>query len=153
MDGIEPQVEVSSRVDANASDVWARATTAEGVNYEMEPWLRFVPPEDPHVIEAASEGEKVRLKIKGPLGLPLGHYPLQIKEIEEGTRFLEQTRMLPFLLWQHERTIEQKDGHSIVTDRLGWFWKPTFLDPLVRVGVRAFFNHRHRRLRHGSQVS
>ena len=117
------------------------------VNEEMGPWLKFVPQGDQDLLAAASEGHVLRLKVKGPLGLPLGHYPLQIKRLEEARGFLEQTQMLPFLFWQHERTIEPADQGSTVTDQLAWSWKATFLNPLLRIGVRTFFKHRHRQLR------
>lgn len=113
----------------------------------MNPWLNFTPPEDIDLFEAAAKGDVLNLKVKGPLGIPLSRYPLQIKSLEEGKGFLEQTKMLPFLLWQHERKIESESGTTRVTDQLGWRWRATVLDPVFRVGVKLFFNHRHRQLK------
>lgn len=112
----------------------------------MGPWLNFAPPEGINLFEAASSGQVINLKVKGPLGVPLGRYPLRIKRLEEGKGFLEQTKMLPFLLWQHEREIESESGSTRITDQLGWRWKVTVFDPVFRVGVRLFFRHRHRQL-------
>lgn len=130
-----------------AGSLWDGVTSPEGINFEMGPWLRFVPPAEPDLLGLAASGEPLNLKVKGPLGFPLGRYPLQLKRLEEGKGFLEQTRMLPFLLWQHERNLEAYGDQTVIIDRLGWQWKPAFLDPLVRGGVRAFFRHRHRKLR------
>ena len=147
MTGISPQITVRTRLGVGTADLWGSVASAEGVNYEMGPWLRFIVPEGIDLLGRAASGPVLDLKIRGPFGLPLGHYPLQLKQLEQGRGFLEQTQMLPFLLWQHERTIEPDGEGSVITDRLGWCWRPAFLDPLAKVGVRAFFRHRHRRLR------
>lgn len=147
VEDIPAQVTVHSRLNAGRDELWRSIASAEGVNYEMGPWLRFVVPEGIDLLGEAASGRVLSLKLRGPLGLPLGHYPLQLKRLDEGSGFLEQTWMFPFLLWQHERTIEPDGNGSAITDRLGWRWRATFLDPLARLGVRAFFRHRHRRLR------
>lgn len=147
MENVSTSVTVSSRLEVSPGELWAQVASAEGVNYEMGPWLGFEPPEGPDLLEAAASGEVLNLKVKGPLGLPLGHYPLHLVRFEEGRGFLEQTRMLPFLIWQHERRIEPDGDGSLITDRLGWRWRARFLDPFFRVGTRAFFRHRHRKIR------
>lgn len=148
MESIPTQVTVSSRLPVTPGTLWGAVVSTEGINHEMGPWLKFTPPGEIDLLSTAAGGEVLPLKIRGPFGLPLGRYPLKLERFEEGRGFLEQTWMLPFLLWQHERKIEA-DGDGVkVTDALGWRWKLALLDPLVRAGVGAFFRHRHRRLRH-----
>lgn len=147
MEEIPAQVTVVSRLEVPPGELWTDIASADGINYEMGPWLRFIPPDGPDLLEAAAGGEVLRLRTKGPLGLPLGYYPLQLVRIQPGRGFLERTWMLPFLLWQHERSIEPDGDGSLITDKLGWRWRVRFLDSVFRVGTRAFFNHRHRRLR------
>lgn len=147
MNTLVPQVEVTSRLESEAEVVWEGISSLEGVNLEMGPWLRMTAPAGAGLADATG-GQTLNLALSGPGGLPLGNYPLDLNEFEEGRGFLEQTWMFPFLLWQHERVIESGgDGLTFVTDRLGWSWRASILDRLVAVGVRAFFGHRHRRLR------
>lgn len=66
----------------------------------------------------------------------------------EGEGFLKRTRMLPFLLWQHERSLAPREGGgTTITDELGWGWRAHRLDRVVASGVLRFFEHRHRVLR------
>ena len=147
MDSIPARVTVRSKLAVSPEELWQSVASAEGVNHEMGPWLRFVPPAGENLLEAAGRGEVLKLKIRGPLGIPLGNYPLRLVRLEEGRGFLEQTQMLPCLLWQHERTIEAEGDGTVITDRLGWRWKLRLLDPLLSPGVGVFFRHRHRKLR------
>lgn len=147
MESIPSQVSIRSVLPVAPATVWDAVTSPEGLNREMKPWLSFVAPEGIDLLRNAASGEVLPLKIRGPLGLPLGRYPLRLVRFEEGRGFLEQTWMLPVLLWQHERIVEPENGGTVVTDRLGWRWKASFLDRLFRYGVRSFFRHRHRQLR------
>lgn len=144
---ITSRVEVSSRFAVDPDVLWDQIASLEGVNFEMGPLLKMVPSEGENLFETAASGRVLKLKLTGPFGLPLGYYPLQLKRLEVGRSFLEQTWMLPFLLWQHERTIEPDGDGARITDRLGWKWRFTPLDRIYAIGTRAFFRHRHRRLR------
>ena len=144
---LENKVDVVSRLRAEPAEVWEGISSLQGINLEMSPWLDMTPPSGLD-LEAAASGEILPLKLKGPFGLPLGTYPLGLLRLTEGEGFLEQTWMLPFLLWQHEREITaDPDGGTVITDSLGWKWQASFLDRLVAAGVRQFFRHRHRNLR------
>ena len=139
------KVEITTRLAAPPIEVWAGISNLGGVNREMGPWLRMTAPEGKDLADAAG-GEVLPLRLHGPLGVPLGTYPLRLVRIEEGTGFLEQTWMLPFLLWQHERTIAPDAGGTAITDRLGWRWRAPRLDRVVGIAVGRFFRHRHREL-------
>lgn len=147
---IEIKVAVVSRLRAGTDEVWEWISTLDGVNLEMDPWLDMTAPPGSD-FNAAATGEVLPLKLRGPLGLPLGTYPLRLLRMTEGEGFLEQTRMLPFFLWRHERTLRPATVDGIngttITDELGWKWRFGFLDRLVAGGVRHFFNQRHRTLR------
>lgn len=144
---LQSKVVIVSRLRAEPAEVWQGISSIEGVNHEMNPWLGMTPPPGTD-LEAAASGEILPLKLKGPLGLPLGTYPLGLLRLTEGEGFLEQTWMLPFLLWQHERGIAADPaGGTLITDSLGWQWRLGFLDRLVVAGVRRFFGLRHRSLK------
>ena len=137
---------VVSVLAADPGGVWKAISDLDGVNEEMAPWLEMNAPAGSS-LETASSGEVLPLNLRGPGKLPLGTYPLRLVEFEEGNRFLEQTWMFPFFLWQHERSIEPLNGQTRITDSLGWKWRARRLDPLVAIGVRKFFEHRHGVLR------
>ena len=142
-----PKVVVCSDLGAGIERVWAHVASLEGVNLEMAPWLRMTAPPGTGLPEAAS-GEVLPLRIAGPAGLPLGTYPLRLERMTEGEGFLERTRMLPFLTWQHERLIEPAPGGGTrLTDRLGWEWRAHRFDRAFARGTLGFFEHRHRALR------
>lgn len=140
------KVTIVSHLAASPARIWSSVSGFDGVNREMSPFLRMSPP-DGVTLENATVGEVIDLNLTGPLNLPLGTYPLRLVEVEIGSRFLEQTQMLPFLLWQHERTISSHEDGTQITDSLGWRWRAQRLDPILIAGVRRFFTHRHRRLR------
>jgi len=139
-------VSVTSVLRADPQIVWQSVSTLAGVNEEMAPWLKMTAPQGSD-LEAAASGEVLPLKLVGPAGVPLGTYPLRLLEMNEGSGFLEQTRMLPFFLWQHERTIQPDGSGTRITDSLGWKWRARRLDFLVIPMVRRFFGHRHGVLR------
>lgn len=144
---LQPKVVVSSHLGAEPRVIWDEIASLDGVNREMAPWLRMIPPPGTDLADAAS-GEVFRLRLRGPGGLPLGGYPLQLRSYAEGAGFLEQTRIARLVLWQHQRTISADgDGGTLITDALGWVWRAALLDPVLAAAVRRFFGHRHRVLR------
>jgi hypothetical protein len=149
-------VAVTTRLGARAADVWARATTPEGINDELRPILRMTVPEglDGAGIDDVRTGE--------PLGrswillfgfLPVDYDDLCVAEVEPGRRFLERSSMLSMRTWQHEREVEPLGEDACeVTDRLtfelrrGLAWVPG-VGSLATAIVRRLFAHRHGRLR------
>ena len=145
-------VEVRSTVAAPAGHVWARVVTPEGINDEMRPWLTMSMP-------CAARGMTVDdIPIGTPVGrawlrlfgvLPFDYDLLTVAELDPGTRFLEDSTMLSMSRWRHERTVTP-DGHgaSVVHDRVTFAPRLPLrvLTPVLTVGIRAFFAHRHRRL-------
>ena len=138
-----------------ADAVWARATSAEGINHELRPILRMTMP-------ATLRGKTIDdVEIGVPLGrswlllfglIPVDYDDLTLAELEPGNRFLERSEMLSMRVWQHQRTVEPVDAGSCrVTDRLAFelrrpmAWIPGSAN-LARAIVAALFRHRHRRL-------
>jgi ligand-binding SRPBCC domain-containing protein len=148
-------VEQASIVPRPASEVWERAVSEEGINYELAPILRMTMPRG----LAGKTIDDVEVGV--PLGrswillgrlLPVDYDDLFLAELEPGRRFLERSRTLSFAVWQHERIIEPEgEGSCRVTDRLGFelkrgvAWIPG-ADSLAAAIVRFLFRHRHRRL-------
>jgi ligand-binding SRPBCC domain-containing protein len=144
----------TSSIAAPADLVWERATTPEGINDELRPWLRMTTPRGMRGVTFAD------VKVGEPLGrswillfgfLPVDYDDIGIAELGPGKRFLERSTMLSMRSWQHERSVEPAgDGACQVTDTLTF--EPR--RPLAAIGaerlapaiVRFLFRHRHRRL-------
>lgn len=148
------EVEIASQVRAARGAVWDRVVTAEGINYELRPWLRMTVP------RTLKDATVDSVPLRAPLGrswvLLLGVVPfdfddLMIAELEPGRRFLEISRTLSTSRWEHERTIAETDRGSEIRDRLrfeprGFAGRSSLLRRLMRSIVGAIFRHRHRRL-------
>jgi ligand-binding SRPBCC domain-containing protein len=79
--------------------------------------------------------------------IPVDYDDLVVEEIDDGSRFLERSRMLTMRVWQHERILEASGSKTRVTDTLAF--TPRMLVPktLARAVVGFLFRRRHRRLR------
>lgn len=149
--------DVSVRVElaAGAETVWRRATTLDGVNEELRPWLRMTAPEGLRGasisdLEPGVGAGRSWLLLAGVL--PVDYDDLTLAEIEPPRRFLERSRMLTMELWQHERVVEPLGDQSCaVIDRLTFTLRPALawlpgLRGVARALVGLLFRHRHRRL-------
>jgi len=144
-------VEHTSVVRGNARDVWQHATSLDGINHEMGPWLQMtVPPEARGLtLDAAlgSLGEPLFASRVLLLGVvPVDRMRITIVELEPGRRFVEQSPMLTLRFWRHERTIVAEGEACRVTDELTFAPPIALFAPILRRVIEAFFAHRHRRL-------
>lgn len=142
----------TSVVEAPAAAVWRRVTTFRGVNAELMPFLRMVPPRR-HAgttladIEPGEHFGRVWLLYLGVL--PLDWDDLTLTEVEDG-RFQERSSMASMRRWEHERTVRAVgESRCQVTDVV--VFEPRLLlrplRPVLATVVSALFAHRHRRLR------
>jgi len=142
------QIEISTTLAATADEVWAHASTMEGVNLELRPWVRMTVPRWVRGMrisdaEVGSEAFASVLLFAGILPFDLHHLTLE-RVVERG--FDEESWSWLQRRWRHERRVEPSPTGCIVHDRLTVVprWTPSFL---VRPIVRAIFASRHRRLR------
>ena len=148
-------VEQTSEVARPAAEVWARAVSEEGINYELSPILRMTMPRGlaGKTIDEVEVGVALgRSWILLGRVLPVDYDDLCLAELEPGRRFLERSKTATFDPWQHERIVEAVDERSCrVTDRLSFELKPwiAWIPGSARIAtaiVRFLFRHRHRRL-------
>jgi ligand-binding SRPBCC domain-containing protein len=141
---------VTSRLDASPREVWDRIVTPEGINDELRPFLRMTVPRGIERLDPAS------VELGKPIGrswillfgvLPIDRDDVPLVELEEGRRFLERSPMLSMKLWEHERTVEPNGSGCEITDRIRFQARLGLPAALPRPLFRAFFRHRHRRLR------
>lgn len=141
-------VELRSALRASVDDVWAHASTMDGVNHELGPWVRMTVPRAARgktIADAAADGEAFTsvLLLFGALPFDVHHLRLE-RAHERG--FDEESWSWLQRRWRHERRVEETDGGCVVIDRLTVAPRlaPAFL---VEPVVRFIFASRHRRLR------
>jgi ligand-binding SRPBCC domain-containing protein len=145
----------SSPLSAPAEDVWSRAISEQGINYEIRPWLQMTMPPAlrGRTIDDVPLGEPLGRSWILLLGLlPVDYDDLMLAERGPGLRFLERSKLFSMRLWQHEREVKPVGDGCELTDRLTFELRgPLALVPgsgrLARAIVAWLFSHRHRRLR------
>lgn len=145
-------IEQRSVVGATAERVWDRVVTPDGINDELRPWMTMSLPRSAAglTIDTVPVGTPVGrawLRLFGVLPFDYDH--LVIAALEPGRRFHEESTMLSMRLWRHERSVSPNgDSKAVVHDRIAF--QPRlplrFAAPVLAVGIRALFGHRHRRL-------
>ena len=148
--------EISSRLEADAVQVWAHSTSPDGINREFRPLLRMTfplgeefPPPD------WTPGRTLfrsRLLFLG--FLPVEYDDVSLVEFEPGKRFLERSKMMSQKVWEHERIVTADGNGCSLTDRVGFEPRIRFLAPVYERAFRITFRLRHRNLRRifGQQV-
>jgi ligand-binding SRPBCC domain-containing protein len=141
-------IEVSSRLDAAPDEVWARIATPEGINDELQPWLRMTVP-------GGADLNLNSIEVGKPLGrswvlllglIPIDYDEITIAELDRGRGFVERSTMLSQRAWEHVRTIREADGGSQLTDSISWEPRLPVPGSALRPLFKTIFGHRHRRL-------
>jgi ligand-binding SRPBCC domain-containing protein len=141
-------IEVSSRLDAAAEEVWSWVVTAEGVNDELHPWMRMTVPGGSFDLNDVETGKPIGRSWVLLFGLiPVDYDEINLDEIDEGRGFVERSKMLSQRFWEHIRTIRPTDGGVVITDAVSWEPRLPLPGAAMRPMFRAIFGHRHRRLR------
>lgn len=140
-------VEVTSVVPAPPAAVWARVTTLDGVNAELWPLLRMTAPPGVTLDDAPLDRPYFRSRLLLGGRVPIGVSHLTLVHVDPGRGFLERSPMTGMAVWEHERTLEAHGDGTLVRDRLRGRTRVAVPAPVVAAVVRAFFTHRHRRLR------
>lgn len=139
-----------SEVPAPAAQVWAHATSFEGINADLWPLVRMTAPRELRGIglEQVVLGERLCRSWLLLFGvIPIEYDDLVVAELEPGRRFLERSRMLTASVWQHERVVTPVDASSCtVTDHVSFLPRSALLRPVLGLVVPVVFRHRHRRL-------
>ena len=142
--------EIASRLDASPEEVWARATTPEGINDELRPLLRMTVP------RGFTSLEPGRIQLGEPLGrswvllgglIPFDYDEITLVELEPGRRLVERGRLLSQRFWQHVRSVEPANGGCLLRDAVAWEPKLPVSGGALRPLFATIFRHRHRRLR------
>lgn len=144
----EFNLEMCVSLAASPDEVWAHASTMEGVNSELSPWIRMTVP-------APMRGKRlddleVGQEAFGSVLLAFGFVPFDLHHLtlervyprgfdEESWTWMQRR-------WRHERRVDAVQGGCVVSDRL--VVAPRFGPvALVKPFVRWIFEARHRALR------
>lgn len=142
-----------SVLDASAENVWARVSTARGINDELSPFLRMTAPRELREggLARVRVGERVCRSWVLLFGLlPVDYDDITLERLDPPRGFLERSTMLTQREWQHERTIEPAEDRAegcVLTDRVSYDPRLPIPDAVLRRLYAAIFRHRHRRLR------
>jgi ligand-binding SRPBCC domain-containing protein len=144
-------IERSTPLAASAAEVWRHATSIDGINREMAPWLRMTAPRsaDGLTLDAAAGalGEPLFTSVVLLGGVvPVERMRVTIAELEPGRRFVERSPMLGLRGWRHERIVEPHAAGCLVIDRVSFEPRVAAAGSLARAAIGAFFAHRHRQL-------
>jgi len=145
----EPYLTVTSSLRAPREVVWQGVTTAAGIRDEMRPVMRMTLPGGLERLDQVTLGEPLGRSWLLLFGLlPFDYDDITLVKLEEGRGFLERSSMLSQRLWEHERTlVDTPQGGCVLTDRLRWEPRLGLPAAPLQPLIRAFFGHRHRRLR------
>lgn len=137
-----------SELAASPEELWAWATSANGISSELRPLVRMTFPAGQATLAETGfvPGQRLFRSWFLLFGLlPVDRLDLTLLEFEAGRRFLEQSPMLSMRCWRHERIVAPCAGGARVTDNLEF--APRLARPLVVLFVKLLFRHRHRVLR------
>lgn len=142
-------LELSSSLAASADEVWAHASTMEGVNSELAPFVKMTVPASMRgrslsdLTLVTKPGDEAFVSTLLAFGwLPFDRHHLRLRDIGDRS-FAEESWSWLQRRWCHERTVTPDGDGCVVTDRL-------VVEPrgaprwLVEPMVRAIFEARHR---------
>jgi hypothetical protein len=127
---------VRTTVVSPADTVWLHASSMNGVNAELGPWVRMTYP--PHLADLgrAAYGPRDGVAFDSwilALGIvPFDRHSFRLIEVKargsSGGSFVEDSTSWLQRRWRHERSVELRaTGQTVVTDQL--LWQPRRLVP------------------------
>jgi ligand-binding SRPBCC domain-containing protein len=141
-------MEFASSLEASPDRVWRWIVSFDGIAREMAPWLKMSAPRgvqclDDVIVRPGEPLFRSWIKLFGVL--PVDYSDLTLTRMDTGKGFQEASPMGSMKLWRHHREIIPQDNGCRLVDKLEF--EPRVLPGLSARIVRAFFRHRHRRLR------
>lgn len=139
----------STHLAASQKEVWEWITSMEGISKEMSPYVHMSAPAGVTNLQSVpfEPGKRLfRSWITLFKIIPFDYSDLTFESFEEGVGFAEQSPMGSMRSWRHVRSIIPAQTGCILTDEVTF--KPRFAGFIANKIVRAFFRHRHRKLRH-----
>lgn len=137
-------VKRTTRLAAPADEVWAHATSPEGINAELWPVSMSYPPEVTELSEASIPLGQPWFTSTLRLGrVPFDRHRLTVVELTPGRWFVEESSSLINGRWHHERAVVPTDDGCEVTDRVTVEPRLPGGGALTRAIVERIFTRRH----------
>ena len=130
--------------------VWARVSTFEGINDELQPLMRMTAPASVRALEPSDVvlGERIFRSWVLLFGvLPIDFDDLTLVALEPARGFHERSRMMSMRVWEHERRLSAEGEGCRIVDRLSFQPRLPGMGLLIERFIRMAFRHRHKRLR------
>ncbi|MDB4995511.1 MAG: hypothetical protein JWM74_2943 [Myxococcaceae bacterium] len=149
-------IRIASELAAPAAVVWKHATTLRTINEEMGPWLYMTHPAAARDLSLSDVGQQADMPLGTPLFsswvllfrcLPVERLQVTIVELEDGVRFVEQSKTSLMKSWRHERRVEPRGAACTVTDVVTLEPPMALFARPIAACVSWFFGHRHAQLR------
>ncbi len=143
-------VTTTSLLGASPGVVWAHASTMEGVNEELAPWVHMSFPREASGRQLGPEdaGHPLFTSTLRLFGVvPYDRHALRLTRVAPGEGFLEESTSWTMRSWRHERTLVPVSGGTEITDRVTFDPRLPGVGPLVERIVGAVFRRRHAVLR------
>jgi ligand-binding SRPBCC domain-containing protein len=125
-------------------EVFAFFSDAGNLDRLTPPWLRFeiLTPRPIAMRPGALIDYRLRLR-----GIPI-RWRSEITAWEPPFRFVDEQRRGPYRLWRHQHTFAERDGGTVVGDRVEYaVWGGALVNKLfVERDVRAIFRYRQQTL-------
>ncbi|WCO68118.1 hypothetical protein PO878_05195 [Iamia majanohamensis] len=149
------EVRASSSLAAGLEDVAAAASTLDGVNAELAPWVRMTGGRGLGDLRTRAEAHPPGTVLLRCWMLALGVVPFdrhalalaRIVDTDDEQGFDERSTSWLQGCWHHDRRIRRDGDGCTVTDHVRAEPRLALAAPAVRVVVGALFAHRHRSLR------
>lgn len=141
--------ERTSSLRAGPAEVWRHATSPDGINHELAPWLRMTVPPEVHAMTIADALERLGEPLIVSRMLLLGVLPVERTRITIVELEPDSSSSRPcyrFRSWRHERIVEPAGSGCVLTDKLAFEPAIRLVEPAMRGLVRALSAHRHRKL-------
>ena len=137
------------KLNSNKNQVIKSQLNFEGVNYELSPIVYMTTPKE----------WKSKLLLKAPVNeiifnsvillfkfIPIDIHRLYLAEIF-GNGFKETSSSILMKYWNHNRTIENYEQGSILTDEISFKTRIPLLDIILKPIYINVFKHRHKKLK------
>ncbi len=146
----EYRFERSSRLEGVTQEqVWAHATSWEGVNHELAPFVKMTHPAGfERVTDVPADGRSHLTSFLLAFGVvPFDAHRLAFRELTPPECFDELSSNLLLRRWHHRRTVRPEGDAIVVRDECGLEARMPLAGVLLAKVYEAIFTRRHARLR------
>jgi len=140
----------TSDLAVDADTLWTAVASFEGINRELMPLARMIPPAGIEALspETVTPGQCLGRSWILLFGvIPVDYDDITLTKIDPGHGFVEESTLMTQRVWRHVRTLESIPGGTHITDEVTCVPRLAILRPIARVVFPLAFSLRHHNLR------